>query len=240
MQLFNLHHQSFSDMKSLLLLHGAIGAQDQFHSIVGPLSDGFDVHVLNFSGHGGAPFENGFGIAQFASDVLAYLNLKSINRTDIFGYSMGGYVALYLARHYPERIGRIFTLATKFEWTPEVAARETKMLDPALIAQKIPAFASVLEKRHAPQDWKQLLERTANMMVGLGQTNALSSSDYAQIIHPVRLALGDRDTMVTIGETLDVFRQLPDASLSIWPDTPHPIEKVNPERLTREIKDYFH
>ena len=45
-------------------------------------------------------------------------------------------------------IQKVFTLATKFEWTPDIAQKEIKMLDAAKIAEKIPAFAQLLEKRH--------------------------------------------------------------------------------------------
>ena len=56
-----------------------------------------------------------------------------IGRSDITvspGHSMGGYVALKLALKRPELVDRIITLGTKFNWTPEVAAKEVKMLNP--------------------------------------------------------------------------------------------------------------
>lgn len=33
---------------------------------------------------------------------------------------MGGYVAWYLAEHHPEKANAVFTLATKFLWTPAI------------------------------------------------------------------------------------------------------------------------
>ena len=44
---------------------------------------------------------------------------------------MGGYVALHLALHHPERVQRIVTLGTKFRWDPVTAEREAARLDPA-------------------------------------------------------------------------------------------------------------
>ena len=95
-------------MKHLLLLHGAAGAKDQFEPIIPSLSGVYQVHAINFSGHGG---KNStavtFSIALFAQDVLHYMAVKQLDIVDIFGYSLGGYVALYIARHYPEKIGKI-------------------------------------------------------------------------------------------------------------------------------------
>ena len=86
-------------MKNILILHGAIGSKDQFELLKHQLVKKYNVHSINFSGHGGEVFKSKFNIAQFAEDVLNYLNSKNIESIDVFGYSMGGYVALYLAKN---------------------------------------------------------------------------------------------------------------------------------------------
>ena len=97
-------------MKHLLLLHGALGSLEQFDELETRLSKKFIVHTLNFSGHGGLPIpEEGFSIELFAKDVLNYLNNKKIDSINIFGYSMGGYVALYLAVHHPNPVSMSVT-----------------------------------------------------------------------------------------------------------------------------------
>ncbi len=81
---------------------------------------------------------------------------------------MGGYVGLNLAKEYPELVGRIVTLGTKFAWTKEVAEKEIKMLNPEKIAEKIPAFADRLKSIHTNNNWKEVVRKTARMMYGLG------------------------------------------------------------------------
>ena len=69
-------------MQDLILLHGAIGAKDQLRSLAERMKDKYTVHLLNFSGHGGAPFvKEDFSISLFTNEVLNYLrenNIKSI------------------------------------------------------------------------------------------------------------------------------------------------------------------
>lgn len=125
-------------MKNLLILHGAIGSKSQFDSIASLLDNQFNIHLLNFSGHGGEAFKENFNIAQFAEDALAYLKLNKIESIDVFGYSMGGYVALYLAKNHPEKVNKIITLGTKLSWTPDIAAKETKILVADKIEEKFP------------------------------------------------------------------------------------------------------
>jgi esterase/lipase len=226
-------------MTEILLLHGAIGSRDQFHDLAADLKKDFVIHSLNFSGHGGEEMPRSFSIETFSRDVISYLDKNNIEKINIFGYSMGGFVALYLAKHYPERIEKIFTLATKFLWTPEISAREIKMLNADRITEKIPSFAETLKKRHFPNDWKEVLRKTSEMMLEMSENNPLKSADYSSIEHKVLIGIGDKDSMVTLEETIEVYRELKNSNLIVLPETQHPIEKVNTERLAYEIRSFY-
>lgn len=225
--------------KPLILLHGAIGAGAQFLPWIPALEADFEVHTLDFEGHGSRMADRPFRIAHFAENVVAFLDEKGFAQADIFGYSMGGYVALYLASIQPERVGRIFTFATKLAWNPETAAKEAKMLNPETIEAKVPAFANVLAARHTGMGWKAHLAATAEMMLHLGQTPTLTPDLLAGLPHPIQMGLGDRDTMVTLSETVDAYRQLPNGRLLVLPGTPHPIEKIPFGSLHWHIRAFF-
>ncbi|MBL7884689.1 MAG: alpha/beta hydrolase [Bacteroidia bacterium] len=226
-------------MEHLLLLHGAIGSKQQLEELEKELSNSYTVHTLNFSGHGNTIMPNEFSIPLFANDVINYLNEQQIKDAHIFGYSMGGYVGLYLAKHNPERVKKVFTLATKFLWTPTIAEKEIKMLQADKIIEKLPAFANTLNERHQPNDWKLVLEKTAIMMIALGNKNELSIDDYKTIEKSILIGIGDSDTMVTLEETIEVYRSIPKANFMVMPNTPHPIEKIDQLRLCQEIKRFF-
>ncbi len=226
-------------MKHILLLHGAIGAKDQLQDLNEQLSPTYHVHNISFSGHGGTPYTGAFSIKQFAEEVLEYIDSNGLDRVNVFGYSMGGYVGMYLARYYPERINKLVTLATKYHWDPAIAEKENKMLDAKVIASKIPAFAAALEKRHAPNDWKELLLKTRDMLTAMGNNNPLKTEDYGLVSQPVLVLLGDRDKMVGLEETLHVYKSLPNAQMGILPGTAHPIEQVNNAYLIFLIKTFI-
>jgi len=224
----------------LFLLHGALGVGSDFDHLLPHLPTALDPVALTLPGHGdkandAAPYT----LRGFAEALLGELDSRGVERGDIFGYSMGGAVALLLARLLPQRVGRIMTLATKRAWTPEVAARETRMLDPEAILAKVPRFADTLRARHGEEHWKDVLSRTAAMMTALGAEDELPIEEYAQIPHSIRMSVGDRDAMVTIEETLAGSRALPNGEFLVLPRTAHPLERVNPERLAREIEEFF-
>lgn len=223
-------------MKNIILLHGAIGANDQLEPLASELKQqGYNVFTLSFSGHGQTPFASNFGIEQFALELEQFVTENKLNQPTVFGYSMGGYVALYLAHRNPSILGNIITLGTKFEWSPEIAQKEVKMLDSKTIIEKVPKFAEALQKRHG-QDWELLLQKTAEMMLSLGNKNALSLTDFASIENKVLIGLADKDTMVSLEETTAVYKQIKNGAMYMLPNTKHPIETVNVDLLVEIIK----
>lgn len=194
---------------------------------------------MNFAGHGGQPSPETFSIPLFANQLGDFILDNKLQPADIFGYSMGGYVAVYLAKEQPELVGRIITLGTKWKWDADIAEREARMLDPDKIQAKIPAFAEALAKRHAPQDWKVVLQKTAEMMGAMGRDNPLTRADMTSVKNRILVCLADGDTMVTLEETQEAVARLPNGALRTIGSSQHPIEKVELAQLVVEIKNFL-
>jgi len=222
-------------MKKLLLLHGAIGAQDQLEPLKDLLKENYTVYSFSFSGHGDCNSSQEFDIKQFTADTLSFMSSKKLTAVSIFGYSMGGYVALNLAKEHPDKVKGIVTLGTKFKWTPEIAAKEVQLLNADLIELKIPAFANALAKRHGTNKWKTVLSKTADMLIAMGKKSPLLLTDYQTIKTPCRLLLAEFDEMVSREETLEINDALLNSTFAILPDSKHPIEKVDVDLLVKEI-----
>jgi pimeloyl-ACP methyl ester carboxylesterase len=227
-------------MTPILLLHGALGSKSQLDPIKQQLeSSGRQVYSLNFSGHSGEPFGPSFGIEQFADDVKRFLERHKRSAVDIFGYSMGGYVALWLAHKHPQSVRKIVTLGTKFDWSVESAEKETRKLNPDKILEKIPAFARILETRHAPQNWKDVLAKTAAMMTKLGAQPLLTPEILQEIGNHTMILLGDQDEMADREYSKQVAHLLSNAKFKLLNQTPHPIERVNREELVQILNLHF-
>ncbi|HMV08013.1 MAG TPA: alpha/beta hydrolase [Cyclobacteriaceae bacterium] len=226
---------------SVLLIHGALGSASQLEPVkIALQNSGLAVHSMDLSGHGGAAFQTQFGIEQFASDVLKWLDQNSLRTVNVFGYSMGGYVSLEFASKYPKRVGSIVTLGTKFDWSVESAAREVRKLNPEKILEKVPAFARILEKRHAPNDWKELIQKTSAMMISLGGKPLLTPEVLGAIVNPTWICLGDQDDMADRQYSEDVAGFLPNGKFLLLENTPHPIEKVSIGKLIDIAAQAFH
>jgi pimeloyl-ACP methyl ester carboxylesterase len=223
-------------MQSIILLHGALGAAESMLPLSNNLDDIAEVHILDFSGHGEARWpEDGFTMDVFEQDVLHFMESRGLQAAHIFGYSLGGFIGLRLAKALPERIKSVITLATKFDWTEETCAKEAGMLDPDTLAAKVPKFTAGLAQVHTRNGWRRVMEETRNMLQTMSQYR-FSAEDFAAITVPVRLMVGDRDKMVRMDETREAFRAIPKAEYAVLPGTPHPLEAVNKELLSAHVR----
>nr|AIA11310.1 Alpha/beta hydrolase family [uncultured bacterium]AIA11633.1 Alpha/beta hydrolase family [uncultured bacterium] len=204
------------------------------------LSPAFDLHLLDFEGHGTAPLRSRpFSIENFGQNVLDYLAQHSIEHAHLFGYSMGGFVACALARSHANVVRSVATLGTKFYWDAEVAEREVALLNPQKIAAKVPHFARTLAERHTAAGWEQVLDHTGELLRSLGRSGGLRPADVASIEQRARIMLGDRDATVSMAESVDIYKAMPRGELEVLPMTPHQLERVTMERLAYTLTQFF-
>ncbi|MDB5202129.1 MAG: alpha/beta fold hydrolase [Ferruginibacter sp.] len=223
-------------MQNIILLHGALGSVSELAPLHQFLQQHFTVHSLNFPGHGGNTTDQPFSLAVLANHVLEFMDDKKISQAHLFGYSMGGFVSIYLAAHHPERILTVTTLGTKFYWD-EATARAAKP-DPEMIEQKIPAFAQKLATIHHASNWKPLLEKTSAFLLMLGDENPLGDNRYTDLPVPCLFLIGDRDKVASLDETISFYRRQPKAALAVIPFMGHALEKADPRTLSDYIRSF--
>lgn len=227
-------------MKPLLLLHGALGTAASFDKWQPLLAHYFSLHTLTFRGHGTHPGQlSGSFFDDFSEDIIQYLDAQNLEQVDIFGYSMGGYAALYTALKHPERVGRIVTLNTKFNWSAETVGRETALLDPDKIAAKVPAFAEHLKAQHGAPYWRTMLSNTCRLMEQLANQPLLTPTALSQITQKVLVGFCDQDHTAPVADNLYVTRHIPDSGLLVLPFTPHPLEKIPPHLLMPHLTHFL-
>ena len=231
-------------MRDVILIHGALGAIESLEPLATSLNEaraaGLRWHCLELEGHGSTPSDAPYATTRFASNVRAFMAAKGIARASIFGHSMGGYVALFLAAESPELVASVATLGTKLAWTPDVAKTETSRLHAPTIRAKVPQFADLLEKRHlGAGGWERTVERTSLYLTALGGTPEIGAEQLAEIEQPVRFIVGDRDNLVTVDETCEGARAVPNGEFAVLPNTPHPFEQIRLRLLAAHLMDFF-
>ena len=223
-------------MKSdLILLHATLGCKKQLLFLKEKLEKRYKIHFLDFDGHGEkSNFENEFAIDLFTENVIDFIRQNNLEKVTIFGYSMGGYVALNLALKHPQHIMKITTYGTKLDWKVEFASKEVKNLNPVKIKEKVPVFADYLESLHG-KNWTEVLRKTAKMMLNLGNGTALSVEDFSKISTPTKVLIGENDFMVSVEESKLVSEQLINGELSIIKNSNHTPDKWNIDEILNHV-----
>lgn len=224
---------------SILFLHGALGTAQDMNPLMNLMQErGFTTYAFNFSGHGmNAADPAEFRIDLFARDLESFLKKQKLENIVIFGYSMGGYVALYHKANFEDSpIKMIFTYGTKFNWSENSVSKELPMLNPDHLLEKFPHFAEMLQDKHGER-WKQLLRSTAHMMQNLERLDGLTREDMSDIDIPVVLILGDQDRAVTSEETNLTSSWLHHSQIKTISHSKHELERTNLREIADTIED---
>jgi epoxide hydrolase len=97
------------DALPLLLLHGWPGSIYEFHQVIGPLSEQFDLVVPALPGFGfsGKPRERGWGVTRIAAAFDTLMSMLGYERYGVQGGDWGAIIAAKLGAAYPEHVAGI-------------------------------------------------------------------------------------------------------------------------------------
>jgi len=219
---------------NLICLHGALGSKEQWNGIGNLLPNTFNVHCLDFPEHGkNDEILNTFSIETLSNSVEQYIKTNQLKNCVIIGYSLGGYVALWLAAKNPEYLVKAITLATKFTWSNDTIAIENAKLS----LENLLPIKNKLEAEHGP-NFKMLLPNTQQIISSIAQYN-LNDKIMAEINIPVLLMVGESDKMVSQQETIHYASFIKNSNVEILPLQPHLIHKMDSEMVKCKIIEFL-
>lgn len=107
----HLHFERFGSGPPILFLHGFLGSGHDFaseHGVASRLASDYECITVDLPGHGRSMFidPEAYSFDAMARSVIDVLDECELPRCTLYGYSMGGRVALYLLAHYPDRFER--------------------------------------------------------------------------------------------------------------------------------------
>jgi pimeloyl-ACP methyl ester carboxylesterase len=134
-----------------VLLHGLSANAHCFGGLIGAgLSPSFRVIAPDLRGRGKTDKPaTGYTMADHARDVLSLLDALGLERVVLAGHSFGGYLAIYIAARFPERVEKLIVIDAAITLNPRVG----ELLKPSLdrltrISPSIDAYLA--EARSAP------------------------------------------------------------------------------------------
>ena len=156
----------------LLLLHGGLFNIDlQFGALLPDLAARRRVIAADFQGHGRTnDLDRPFTSADLASDVIGLLQHLGVAQADVFGFSVGGAVALHLAIRNPELVRKLIVSSVSFH--PDGDRPENKDAVGAMTVDMIagtPMEQEYLAKSPHPDRLQGLLDKLGTYRPGLSR-----------------------------------------------------------------------
>jgi pimeloyl-ACP methyl ester carboxylesterase len=214
----------------LILLHGAYMTIDAMGPILPGLAARRQVIAPEQQAHGRtADVDRPITYEQMADDTAALLSHLGIEAADVFGFSMGGGIALQLAIRHHNRVRKLVVASASYTSAGmhQVALDMFPSITPELFA------GSPIEEAYArtapnPDDFPKLVEKLKELDM---TPYAWPEDDIRGIAAPAMIVLGDSDG-VRLEHAVQLFRLLgggvmgdlqglPKSQLAVLPGTAH-------------------
>jgi pimeloyl-ACP methyl ester carboxylesterase len=228
----------------VVFLHHLTAVLDDWDpKVLDGIADSHHVVIFDNRGVGGSGGQTPVSVADMAEDAIAFIEALGFAHVDLFGFSLGGFIAQVIAQTRPELVRKIVLAGTGpaggegisdvrtiLQGAFQKAGAEHKhpkhflFFSPSHQSQKAAdAFLRRLGERQTDRDTAvsdQTVQAQLTAIANWGQAPN-SSKTLKQVRHPVLIANGDADVMVPTPNSFALFDALPNAKLSIFPDASH-------------------
>ena len=225
-----MYYEMRGEGRPLVLLHGAYMTIEAMGPLLDGLAAGNEVIAVEQQGHGRtADVDRPISYEQMADDTAALIGRLAIGQADVFGYSMGGGIALQLAIRHPALVRKLVVAAASFRHD-------------GMHAIALEMFPSITPEMFAGSPIEDAYKRTApnpgDFPKLVAKLTALDTTPYAwpedairAIPAPTLIVLGDSDG-ITLEHAVELFRLrgggvmgdlagMPASQLAVLPGTSH-------------------
>jgi pimeloyl-ACP methyl ester carboxylesterase len=223
----------------VIIIHGANSAAVEMQPFIDALRPFTQAVALSLPGHGGRPLDAPMTVPRFADDVIAFMDREGIGRAVLAGYSFGGAVALYVARHFPQRVSGVVALATKYVFDEATIGHWTHLVQPERLGRPGNPRKAELEKIHAPNAWQDVARANAGLFQTLLASAPLSDADLAAIRVPVMIVSSKMDQIAPWDETIALAKRIPASHVAMFYGPAHPIRAAPLLAIARAIDQWM-
>lgn len=243
------------DAEVLIFIHGFPLNKEMWANQVHEFKDQYRIITYDVRGHGKS--ESGieeFSIAQFANDLNGLMTALSINKATICGFSMGGFIAQYAAKEFPERFeGLILANTNCIADTDKTKENRRKAMD-SIVELGVGNFAiESVKKMFSSESFsnrKEEIAQVKDMILTTPVPSLLSSlkamaareSQCATLVAlhiPILIIVGEEDQITPIPMAKQMQESNKDAQMNIIGHSGHMSNMENPYEFNKKLKSFL-
>lgn len=187
-----MYYEVHGSGRPIVLLHGAFCTIEScFGRLIEQLAARRQVIAVELQGHGHtADIDRPLSTVSMADDVAALLDRLRIESADVYGYSMGGGVAMQLAVRHPERVRRLVIAGTALtrDGAQPGMSEMIRSIKPEMM-ENTPFHDAYRRTSPHPEKFRTLVAKVQ----GLDLLDGYPLDQIRQIKAPVLFLLGDAD-----------------------------------------------
>ncbi|MDP2208428.1 MAG: alpha/beta fold hydrolase [Bacteroidota bacterium] len=211
--------------------------------------------TFDVRGHGESDFGDGqFLIEFFVDDLFGLLDYLKIEKAVLVGLSMGGYIALRAIERHPERVAALVLCDTKSAAdTNEVKirrARQIQIVKSVGIARFAEDFLKAIFSEETFIRLPSIVDMIRNIILKTSPLSVASTlialaartdttRALPEIKVPTLIMVGERDTLTTPADALEVKNQIPNSEMHIIPNAAHMSNLENSSAFNKHLFDFL-
>lgn len=255
-----VHFKDEGDGPPLLLIHGTASSLHTWDGWAAELAERFRLVRLDLPGFGltGPDPTGDYSHARRVEVIVALLDYLRIERTAVAGSSLGGGIALELARTHPERVDALVLVDSAGYPVPRregfivfdlarlpIAGQLLSRLTPRVLVRSGVRQSYGDESKVTPElvdRYYRLLRRRGNrraLIAGLLTENHLDRDAIRSLEQPVLVMWGREDRLIAVETASDFDTDLADSDLVVYDGVGHvPMEEI-PERSAEDTAQFL-
>lgn len=237
----------------LLLIHGFPLDRTLFAEQLKGLSDIRRVVAVDLRGRGKSPSSDleGVTIDTYADDVALTIESLGVDKVDVGGLSMGGYVVFSLLRRHPGKVASVILIDTKSQadgdeakqGREKVAALVREQGTGALLDTLLPKLASPSTNDAVLGKLRTMFEATPPETAAadaLAMRDRLDSTgDLGSIVVPGLVIHGEDDALMPLEGAREMADAIPGAEFVAIPRAGHVAAIENPEAVNSAVRKFL-
>lgn len=232
----------------LLLIHGLGGrSEDWTPEMPAYAENGFRVYAIDLLGCGRTDRpEIAYTIGEQVGLIEEFLATVHVEKVDVVGWSMGGWVTLEFALQHPQQVNRLVAMDSpglKFKTglTPEILEPDTvpqlKRMEAVLLARQlyIPGFIQ--------RDLLRMMERNRPVVRRTLESLVREQGDFAgrlsQLQMPVLLVWGQQDELIPPSVGNEMHAAIPQSVLEMYSGCGHLGPVTCADRMVPRVTEFL-
>ena len=212
-----IYYEVYGQGDPIVILHGGgLGCAYEMGCFIDKLKVTNQVIVISTRGHGKSEIgHKPFTLKQRADDIQAVLKDFNVKKSvTMIGFSDGGYSGYSFAVNYPDRVKKLITIGAG-----EVLKTNKFFVFDLNAWRKFDAEFIDQQKKLMPEPdrWQEML----HMYEDMWNNTIVSREIFSKIKCPVLLINGENDPNSPMTTAIAAYYELPNANISIIPNTSH-------------------